>query len=153
MRCPYCGHPEHRVFDSRPAREDRAIRRRRECLQCLRRFTTYEEPETPRLMVVKRDGTREAFSIDKVLNGMITACHKRPVPIETLRLAAYEVERSLQTDFEDEAPSWAIGERVMERLRSIDPVAYVRFASVYREFQSPSDFVQIVQTVPAGSDH
>jgi len=103
-------------------------------------------------MVVKRDGSREAFSVDKVLNGMITACHKRPVPIEKLRVAAYEVERSLQTDFEDEAPSWAIGERVMERLRSIDPVAYVRFASVYREFQSPSDFVQIVQTVPSGQD-
>lgn len=146
MHCPYCGHPEQKVLDSRPAREGEAIRRRRECMLCGRRFTTFEEPERPRLFVIKRDGARQEFSREKVLAGILTACHKRPVPVEVLRDAAESIERDLFSEFEDEVPSTEIGERVIERLRDIDTVAFVRFASVYREFKTVSDFREIVES-------
>ena len=146
MHCPYCGHPEQKVLDSRPAREGEAIRRRRECESCGRRFTTFEEPEKPRLFVVKRDGSRVEFSREKVLAGMLVACHKRKVPVEVLREAAELIERDAFQEFVDEVPSTEIGERVIEALRKIDTVAYVRFASVYREFETVSDFREIVES-------
>jgi transcriptional repressor NrdR len=147
MRCPFCGYIDQKVLDSRPAREGEAIRRRRECLGCNRRFTTFEEPEKPRLFVVKRDGSREEFSRDKCLNSMLIACRKRPVSVDTLKGAVGHIERDLFQEFEDEAPTSAIGERVMNELRRIDQVAYVRFASVYREFETVSDFRAIVDAV------
>jgi transcriptional repressor NrdR len=147
MRCPFCGHDDQKVLDSRPAREGEAIRRRRECLSCSRRFTTFEAPERPRLFVVKRDGVREEFSREKVLGSMLLACGKRPVPVESVREAADRVERDLSRDFEDEAPSTEIGERVMLELRKLDAIAYVRFASVYREFADISDFRRIIEDV------
>lgn len=150
MRCPFCGFDDQKVLDSRPAREGEAIRRRRECLGCGRRFTTFEEPEKPRLFVVKRDGAREEFSRDKCLNSMLIACRKRPVPVEVLRNAAERIERDLSQEFEDEVPTNAIGERVMQELHEIDTVAYVRFASVYREFQRLSDFRAIVDSMREG---
>ncbi len=134
MRCPLCGHPETKVLDSRPTEEGTAIRRRRECLSCAERFTTYEKVESPPLMVVKRDGRREAFDRNKILRGLITACEKRPVPHERLEQLVSEVEKELRTRFDGEVPSQAIGEMVIERLRQVDEVAYVRFASVYRQF-------------------
>ena len=150
MKCPFCGYEDHKVLDSRPAREGDAIRRRRECLRCRRRFTTFEESERPRLFVVKRGGAREEFSREKVLKCMLTAAGKRPVPIETLRYVAHRIERDVFQEFEDEVPSTEIGERVMRELYAIDAVAYVRFASVYRKFESVADFRQIVESVGEG---
>ena len=145
MRCPFCGYIDQKVLDSRPAREGEAIRRRRECLGCGRRFTTFEGPERPRLFVVKRGGPREEFSREKCLNSMLIACRKRPVPVEALRAAVERIERDLFQEFEDEAPTRAIGERVMRELHELDTVAYVRFASVYREFETVRDFASIVE--------
>ena len=147
MKCPYCGSAEQKVLDSRPARDGEAIRRRRECDACARRFTTFEAPERPRLFVVKRDGAREEFSREKVLEGMLVACGKRPVGIDALRAATERIERDLFRDFEDEVPSTEVGERVMAALMGIDAVAYVRFASVYREFASLAEFREIVETI------
>lgn len=147
MRCPFCGYIDQKVLDSRPAREGDAIRRRRECLGCGRRFTTFEEPERPRLFVVKRGGAREEFSRDKCLTSMLIACRKRPVPVEALREAVERIERDLFQEFEDEVPTKAIGERVMRELHDLDTVAYVRFASVYREFETVADFAGIVREV------
>jgi transcriptional repressor NrdR len=147
MRCPFCGFIDQKVLDSRPAREGDAIRRRRECLGCGRRFTTFEEPERPRLFVVKRGGAREEFSRDKCMSSMIIACRKRPVSVEELRAAVERIERDLFQEFEDEVPTKAIGEKVMRELSAIDTVAYVRFASVYREFDTVHDFASIVKEV------
>ncbi|MBS1706376.1 MAG: transcriptional repressor NrdR [Armatimonadetes bacterium] len=147
MKCPYCGHIEQRVLDSRPARDEEAIRRRRECCVCNRRFTTFEEPEKPRLYVVKRRGDREEFHREKVMTGMITACRKRPVSQELLRDTAERIEREMFDLCEPEVSSTTIGDRVMEALLGIDEVAYVRFASVYREFESPREFREIVDNV------
>jgi transcriptional repressor NrdR len=147
MRCPFCGHIDQKVLDSRPAREGEAIRRRRECLDCGRRFTTFEEPERPRLFVVKREGVREEFARDKVFGSMLVACGKRPVALETIRSAAERIEHDLYRQYDDEVPSTEIGERVMRELRSIDAIAYVRFASVYREFADISDFRRIIEDV------
>ncbi len=145
MICPFCSYPDQKVLDSREAREGQSIRRRRECLQCGRRFTTFETYERARLFVVKRDGTRQEFAMDKVLSSMLLACGKRPVPVDTLREAASQIERDLFQEHEDEVPSTEIGERVMRVLREIDTVAYVRFASVYQEFESLSDFSSILK--------
>lgn len=145
MICPFCSHPDQKVLDSRDAREGQSIRRRRECIECGRRFTTFETYERPRLFLVKRDGTRQEFSSEKVLNSMLLACGKRPVPVERLRDAASQIERDLFQEFEDEVPSTEVGERVMRALREIDTVAYVRFASVYQEFESLSDFSSILK--------
>lgn len=145
MICPFCSCPDQKVLDSRDAREGQAIRRRRECVQCGRRFTTFETYERPRLFVVKRDGTRQEFDPQKILNSMILACGKRPVPVESLRDTVSSIERDLYQEHDDEVASTEIGERVMRALREIDTVAYVRFASVYQEFESISDFSTILK--------
>ena len=141
MKCPYCAHPESKVVDSRPSDEGASIRRRRECLECHKRFTTYETMESLPLVVIKKDGSRQTFDKNKVLNGMLRACEKRPVPFGTLEEIANEIEQSLQNDMDREIPSAKIGELVMERLKNVDEVAYVRFASVYRQFKDISTFM------------
>ena len=141
MRCPYCAHPESKVVDSRPSDEGASIRRRRECLECHKRFTTYETMESLPLMVIKKDGSRQSFDKSKLLNGMIRACEKRPVSFNTLETIANEIEQALQNDMDREIPSAKIGELVMERLKGVDEVAYVRFASVYRQFKDISTFM------------
>ena len=141
MKCPYCGFPESKVVDSRPAEEGASIRRRRECLGCKKRFTTYEVVERLPIMVVKKGGVRQTFDKNKVLNGMIKACEKRPVPMESLQKAADEIEMSLQNNLDKEVPSETVGEMVMLKLKDLDEVAYVRFASVYRQFKDINTFM------------
>ena len=141
MKCPYCGFSESNVIDSRPADENSSIRRRRECLSCGKRFTTYETVESLPMVVVKKDGSRQSFDRRKVLGGMIRACEKRPVPLAELEKIAEEIEQDLQNSMEREISTEAIGEKVMERLRNVDQVAYVRFASVYRQFKDIDTFM------------
>ena len=140
MKCPYCSYPESKVVDSRHSDDGLSIRRRRECLQCQRRFTTYETVESLPIVVVKKDGSRQSFDRRKVLGGMIRACEKRPVPLAELEKIAEEIEQDLQNSMEREISTEAIGEKVMERLRNVDQVAYVRFASVYRQFKDINSF-------------
>lgn len=142
MKCPYCAHPESKVVDSRPSDEGSSIRRRRECLACHKRFTTYETMESLPLMVIKKDGSRQTFDKTKLLNGMIRACEKRPVSFATLEEMANEIEQVLQNEMDREIPTARIGELVMERLKKVDEVAYVRFASVYRQFKDISTFME-----------
>nr|WP_317326365.1 transcriptional regulator NrdR [uncultured Flavonifractor sp.] len=142
MKCPYCSYPESKVVDSRPSDEGSSIRRRRECLACHKRFTTYETMESLPLMVVKKDGSRQTFDKTKLLNGMIRACEKRPVSFGTLEEMANEIEQVLQNEMDREIPTARIGELVMERLKLVDEVAYVRFASVYRQFKDISTFME-----------
>ena len=142
MKCPYCSNPESRVVDSRPSEEGTSIRRRRECLVCHKRFTTYETVESLPLVVIKRDGSRQTFDKGKVLGGMLRACEKRPVPFDTLEAIANEIEQSLQNQMDREIPTTRIGEMVMERLKLVDEVAYVRFASVYRQFKDINTFME-----------
>ena len=141
MRCPFCSHPESKVIDSRPAEEGASIRRRRECLACHKRFTTYETMECLPLVVVKKDGSRQSFDRNKVMAGLIRACEKRPVPYSTLEAMVGEIEQVLQNQMEREISSAQIGELVMERLKKIDDVSYVRFASVYRQFKDINTFI------------
>ena len=141
MKCPDCGYSESKVIDSRPADEISSIRRRRECLSCGKRFTTYETVESLPMVVVKKDGSRQSFDRRKVLGGMIRACEKRPVPLAELEKIAEEIEQDLQNSMEREISTEAIGEKVMERLRDVDQVAYVRFASVYRQFKDIDTFM------------
>ena len=141
MNCPYSGYSESKVIDSRPADENSSIRRRRECLSCGKRFTTYETVESLPMVVVKKDGSRQSFDRRKVLGGMIRACEKRPVPLAELEKIAEEIEQDLQNSMEREISTEAIGEKVMERLRNVDQVAYVRFASVYRQFKDIDTFM------------
>ncbi len=141
MRCPYCGHLEDRVVDSREAQEGQATRRRRECLGCSRRFTTYERVEDVRPQVVKKAGRREAFDRSKIVDGVATACQKRPVSGEQIEALVAGVERQLQEMGEREIRTSVIGEAVMQRLRRLDEVAYVRFASVYRAFRDVGEFM------------
>ena len=141
MKCPFCGHPESKVIDSRPADENASIRRRRECLACGKRFTTYETVECLPIVVIKKDGSRQSFDRQKVLRGMIRACEKRPVSLAELERIADEIEQELQNSMEREIRTADIGEKVMERLRSVDQVAYVRFASVYRQFKDLDTFM------------
>ena len=141
MRCPYCGFSESKVIDSRPPDESNSIRRRRECLSCGKRFTTYETVESVPLVVVKKDGSRQSFDRSKILGGLIKACEKRPVPLETLEKAVTDIEQKLLGSMEREIPSERVGELVMEQLKTIDQVAYVRFASVYRQFQDIDSFM------------
>ena len=138
MKCPFCGHLESKVVDSRPAEEGASIRRRRECLACHKRFTTYETVESLPLMVIKKDGNRQTFDKTKLLNGMIRACEKRPVSYDKI---ADEIEQELQNSLERETNTERIGELVMERLKKVDEVAYVRFASVYRQFKDINTFM------------
>ena len=141
MKCPFCGHPESKVIDSRPADENASIRRRRECLACGKRFTTYETVDCLPIVVIKKDGSRQSFDRQKVLRGMIRACEKRPVSLAELERIADEIEQELQNSMEREIRTADIGEKVMERLRSVDQVAYVRFASVYRQFKDIDTFM------------
>ena len=141
MKCPYCGYSESKVVDSRPADEGSSIRRRRECLSCAKRFTTYETVESLPMVVVKKDGSRQSFERGKVLSGMIRACEKRPVPLAELEKIAGEIEQDLQNSMEREISTTDIGEKVMDRLRNVDQVAYVRFASVYRQFKDIDTFM------------
>ncbi|VBB06203.1 tigr00244: transcriptional regulator nrdr [Lucifera butyrica] len=142
MRCPFCGFSESKVVDSRSAEESNSIRRRRECLSCARRFTTYEMIEDLPLVVIKKDGRREIFERNKLLNGLLRACEKRPIPLETVEEIAGKVERQIRNTMEREVSSRRIGETVMELLKDIDQVAYVRFASVYRQFADIHNFMQ-----------
>lgn len=135
MRCPYCRHDESKVLDSRATEEGASVRRRRACVSCNRRFTTYERWEETPLLVVKKDGRREPFQRQKLLSGLVTACEKRPISLRVLEDIVDDIERSLRQEGESEVTSREIGEAVMERLRAVDEVAYVRFASVYREFR------------------
>ena len=141
MKCPYCGHLDSKVVDSRPAEDGTSIRRRRECLECHKRFTTFEIMESLPVMVVKKDGRRQSFDRSKVLGGMLRACEKRPVSFSTLEKIAEEIEQTLQNEMDREVPSAKIGEMVMDRLKGVDEVAYVRFASVYRQFKDISTFM------------
>jgi transcriptional repressor NrdR len=142
MRCPYCSYSESKVIDSRPAEEGTTIRRRRECLSCGKRFTTYEVMERLPLLVIKRDGSRQSFDRMKVIGGMIKACEKRPVPMDDIDRIADEIEQELQSSLEREVSSAQIGEMIMDRLKDLDQVAYVRFASVYRQFKDINTFLE-----------
>lgn len=142
MRCPACGHDEDKVVDSRSTKENSAVRRRRECTACGHRFTTYEYVEHRPVMVVKKDGRREHYSRDKIINGLLRACEKRPVSAETLEALVDGVEKAVSGRVRDEIPTQELGNEVMSRLALIDQVAYVRFASVYRDFKDISQFLQ-----------
>ncbi|HIR57995.1 MAG TPA: transcriptional regulator NrdR [Candidatus Gallacutalibacter pullicola] len=141
MKCPYCGDSESKVIDSRPTDEGERIRRRRECLKCGKRFTTYEVIETVPLIVVKKDKSRETFDRGKLLGGMLRACEKRPVPLDVLEDAVDQIESKLQSSLEREIPSSTIGTLAMDKLKEIDEIAYVRFASVYRQFTDINSFM------------
>ena len=145
MRCPYCEKPDTRVIDSRPTEEGHAIRRRRECDHCRKRFTTYEKVEEMMIMVIKKDGSREAFDRNKVRNGIIKACEKRPVSVASIERIVDEIERGLNNMMEKEIESKLIGEVIMEHLKDLDEVAYVRFASVYRQFKDVNTFIAEIE--------
>lgn len=140
MKCPFCGNLESKVIDSRPSDEGASIRRRRECLECHKRFTTYETMESLPLVVIKKDGSRQAFDREKLLSSMLKSCEKRSVPLAKLEEIANEIEQSLQNEMQREVSSSVIGELVMEKLKAVDEVAFVRFASVYRQFKDISTF-------------
>ena len=147
MQCPFCKEDDDRVINSRPSADGTYVKRRRECNSCSRRYTTYERIEESVLRVVKKDGTREDFSLQKLLAGLNKACYKRPIPAERVKELAEHVEREMHRRFEGEVPSRAIGELVMSLLRELDQVAYIRFASVYREFKDVSDFMEEADTM------
>ena len=142
MKCPFCGFLESKVIDSRPADESTSIRRRRECLACKKRFTTYETIESLPLVVIKRDGSRQTFDKAKLINGMVRACDKRKIPLPVLEQIADEIEQELQGALDREVTTEEVGEMVMRRLKDVDEVAYVRFASVYRQFKDIDTFLQ-----------
>ena len=142
MRCPYCGADESKVIDSRPTEDGEKIRRRRECLACQKRFTTYEIIETLPLVVITRDGSRQSYDKSKLINGMVRACDKRKVPLPVLEKIADEIEQELQSALEREITTEQVGEMVMMRLKGVDEGAYVRFASVYRQFKDIDTFMQ-----------
>lgn len=141
LKCPFCDHPETKVLDSRAVEEGTCIRRRRECTNCCKRFTTYERTEDRPFLVIKTDGSREAFDREKLLRGIMRATEKRPVSMETLNRLVQEVEGLARLNFEREIPSSFIGEQVMEKLKHVDEIAYVRFASVYRKFKDVNEFL------------
>ena len=141
MKCPYCGDEESKVIDSRPTEDGERIRRRRECLNCKKRFTTYETVESLPMVVTKKDGSRQSFDRSKVLRGIQRSCEKRPVPVADMERMAMEIEQELQNALEREVSTEVIGEKVMEKLKKADEVAYVRFASVYRQFKDINTFM------------
>ena len=141
MKCPFCGYEESKVIDSRPADDCQRIRRRRECLKCTKRFTTYEIIESLPLMVIKKDKSRQIFRREKLLNGLLRSCDKRPVPLAVLEKAVDEIEVAILNSLDKEVPSKQIGELAMEKLKDIDEIAYVRFASVYRQFRDINTFM------------
>ncbi|MBQ1283625.1 MAG: transcriptional regulator NrdR [Acutalibacteraceae bacterium] len=142
MKCPYCGFEESKVIDSRPTDEGERIRRRRECLNCQKRFTTYEIIESLPIIVIKKDKTREQFSREKLLNGLVRACEKRPVSLDTMENIVDEIEASISNSLDREVSTKRIGELVMDKLKAVDEVAYVRFASVYRQFKDINTFME-----------
>lgn len=142
MKCPYCGYVDSKVLDSRQTEEGSVIRRRRECLKCQKRFTTYEKLEDLPIVVIKKDKTREMFDINKILNGLIRASQKRPITIDVLKGIANDIENNIYNSLNQEVRSVDIGEMVMERLKNIDDVSYVRFASVYKQFNDIETFMQ-----------
>ncbi|MGI5892221.1 MAG: transcriptional regulator NrdR [Bacillota bacterium] len=142
MRCVFCGHEDSKVLDSRPVDEGKSVRRRRECLACGKRFTTYERVENLPLIVIKKDNRRELFDANKILNGLVKACDKRSIPLTVLEQMVNEIEKDLLNTLNREIPSQEIGEMVMDKLRNIDQVAYVRFASVYRKFEDIQTFLK-----------
>lgn len=150
MKCPYCGYRESKVVDSRPADEGNSIRRRRECLACEKRFTTYETMESLPMVVIKKDGSRQSFDRNKVLGSMLRACEKRTVPLARLEQMTDEIEQNLQNSLEREITTDMVGEQVMEKLRGVDEVAYVRFASVYRQFKDLKAFTTELERLMAG---
>ena len=147
MKCPFCAHLEDKVIDSRESKDGDAIRRRRQCLACERRFTTYEKIDEIPYMVVKKDGRREKFERQKILNGLLKACEKRPIPITKLAAIVDKVEARLADNSERELPTTDVGEILMEELKTLDKIAYVRFASVYRDFQDEQAFLSELQTL------
>ena len=147
MKCPYCGNTETKVIDSRPTDDGNTIRRRRECEICSKRCTTYEKLEEVVIMVIKKDGSRERFDRNKVLNGIIKACEKRPVSLAKMEMVVNDIERGLNNMMEKEISSTFIGELVMERLKDLDEVAYVRFASVYRQFTDINTFISEIENL------
>ena len=147
MRCPFCNHLEDKVIDSRESEDGFSVRRRRECLGCAKRFTTYEQMEKIPVLVIKKDGRREEFSKEKILKGLLHACEKRPISMDKLQEIVGEVEAKIQSDMKKEIPSKEIGEMVINELHKIDKVAYVRFASVYREFEDVEDFSEQVSAL------
>ena len=149
MKCPFCGHEEDKVVDSRSSSDGVAIRRRRECLSCTKRFTTYEHVEEQQLMVSKKDGRREPFDRNKLISGLVKACEKRPISMDQIEELVDVIEREVSANFEREVSSRQIGERVMKRLHGLDPVAYVRFASVYREFKDVEQFMRELKDILA----
>ncbi len=142
MKCPFCSYEEQKVIDSRPVEENNSIRRRRECLKCLKRFTTYEKVENVNIIVIKKDKTREDFDREKLLNGLIRACQKRPVSLPQLETLVNDIETQIYNSLDREVTSQYIGELVMEKLKDIDEVSYVRFASVYRQFKDINTFME-----------
>ena len=147
MKCPFCNHNEDKVVDSREIQDGSSVRRRRECVNCGRRFTTYEHVEKTPLMVVKKDGRREVFNRKKIFNGLVCACQKRPVSMERIESMVAEVESAIQKKFDQEVDSRFVGELVMENLSKIDEVAYVRFSSVYRQFKDVNQFMKELREV------
>ena len=147
MRCPFCDNEDTKVIDSRPIDDGKAIRRRRECEKCVKRFTTYEKVETTIIMIIKKDGSRQAFDRDKLMNGIIKACEKRPVALADIERVVDSIERGLNNMMEKEVKSTFIGELVMEQLKNLDEVAYVRFASVYRSFKDVNTFIKEIEAL------
>lgn len=145
MKCPFCGYLDTKVMDSRPTEEGTIIRRRRECPSCKKRFTTYERVDELPLTVIKKSGDRQVFDPHKILNGLIKACEKRPVSMEKLQSIVYDIEKELKNSMEQEVKSQLIGEMVMKRLKEIDEVAYVRFASVYRQFKDIDSYIEEIK--------
>lgn len=147
MKCPYCDYLESKVVDSRPTDEGQAIRRRRECIGCSKRFTTYEKVEEIPIIVVKKDGNRQSYDRNKLLNGIIKSCEKRPVSIDDIERIVNDIEKTLSNSLEKEITSGEIGEMVMNQLKDIDEVAYVRFASVYRQFKDVNSFMNELKKI------
>jgi transcriptional repressor NrdR len=147
MKCPFCGHSETKVLDSRPTEDNTSIRRRRECINCMKRFTTYEKVEDIPVYVVKKDGTREPFDKRKILNGLLKSCEKRPVSIAEIEEIADDVEKHIYNTMQQEVNTNLIGELIMSRLKQLDDVAYVRFASVYRQFKDINTFMDELQKI------
>ena len=147
MKCPFCGYEESRVLDSRPADDNRRIRRRRECLSCKQRFNTFEAIESSPIIIIKKDGSRQLFDRDKVIRSMVKACEKRPISLDTLDAAANDIEQTLLGSLDREVQSVRVGELVMDKLKSIDQVAYVRFASVYRQFSDVNSFMNELKSL------
>lgn len=147
MKCPFCSYFESKVIDSRPTDEGQAIRRRRECIECGKRFTTYEKIEEIPLIIVKKDGNRQSYNRNKLLNGIIKSCEKRPVSVDTIERIVEEIEKNLYNSLEREIKSEEIGEMVMNKLKEIDEVSYVRFASVYRQFKDLNSFMEELKKI------